>query len=608
MKLTQARPWTVGAAMALALCVLAPAGLAGQDAQQPGRNQPARDTSARPEQPAGTASITGRVVAADSGRPVKRARVVAAPGGRSATTNDQGRYELVELPAARYTLTASKTGFVSITFGQRRPLQPGTPVELADGQRLQGVDFRLPRGSVITGHVLDEDGEPLARAVVNAMRYAYQQGERRLVPAGTDQTDDRGEFRVFGLPPGDYVVSASARFLENLGLIRRAIADAVGVGPGPGGGGLGPGPGGGGLGRWAGLVPDAEPEAETLGYGPTYYPGATDLAQATRLTLGVGQELANVDFAIQLVPTARIGGVVIGPDGTAAVGTNVAVTSDAAPGLRLGSTFSARVQNDGSFSVVNVPPGRYVVSARAGRRNDDGALFATQTVTVAGQDVFGLTLMLMPGAAISGSVSFESSRAAPPSDFTRIRVNTSPLEPGPLGGGQTGRVRDDGTFLVENLPPGRHLVRAGGATRDWSVKGIYLDGRDVTDVPLELGTGQTVTGVTIAFTDRITDLSGVVVDEANRPAREFTVIAFASDAALWRPQSRSVQAARPDQNGRYQLRGLPAGEYLLAAVAHVEQGEWFDPAFLEPLRAGAVRILLNDGETKTTDLKLITPQ
>ena len=138
-------------------------------------SQPARDTPAQPAAPTPTGRITGRVVATDTGRPVKRARVfvsaVELPGGRGMLTDDSGIFDLTELPAGRYTLSVSKSGFVSLSYGQRRPLQAGTPLQLNDGQQLKGVDFQLPRGGVISGRILDEEGEPVAGAMVAVMRH-----------------------------------------------------------------------------------------------------------------------------------------------------------------------------------------------------------------------------------------------------------------------------------------------------------------------------------------------------------------------------------------------------------------------------------------------------
>ena len=108
------------------------------------------------------------------------------------------------MPAGRYTLTASKAGFVTLSYGQRRPQQPGSPVQLGDGQELGRVSFNLPRSSVVAGLVLDEDGEPLALASVLVFQHVYRQGQRELVPRGADRSDDGGQYRVFGLEPGEY--------------------------------------------------------------------------------------------------------------------------------------------------------------------------------------------------------------------------------------------------------------------------------------------------------------------------------------------------------------------------------------------------------------------
>src|SRR6266542_6546795 len=155
-------------------------------------SQPTRDTPAQPGVPVPAGRITGKIVAADTGRPVKRASVFVnaaeLPGGRGMLTDDSGVFDLTELPAGRYTLSVSKSGFVSLSYGQRRPLQAGTPLQLNDGQQLKGVDFQLPRGGVISGRILDEEGEPVAGAMVAVMRYQYQQGERRLTQAGNGQT------------------------------------------------------------------------------------------------------------------------------------------------------------------------------------------------------------------------------------------------------------------------------------------------------------------------------------------------------------------------------------------------------------------------------------
>ena len=201
----------------VATCLVAasPAGAAqSPSSSRPTRDTPGQSTSERTV-PVPAGLISGRVLAADTGRPVKRARVMLnaaeLPGGRGVLTDDDGLFEFAELPQGRYTLGVSKSGFVALTYGQRRPLQAGTPLQLNDGEQLKALEFRLPRGSVIAGHVVDETGDSMAGATVRVMMYQYAQGSRQLVPAGSAVSDDRGQYRIWGLNPGDYYVTAIAR-------------------------------------------------------------------------------------------------------------------------------------------------------------------------------------------------------------------------------------------------------------------------------------------------------------------------------------------------------------------------------------------------------------
>src|SRR3954452_12056772 len=314
-----------------------------QPSPRPGQSsgQPARDTSAQPKDapPPPGGRISGRVLAADTGRPVKRARVFASAaelqGGRGMLTDDSGVFDLTELPAGRYTLTVSKSGVVSLSYGQRRPLQAGTPLQLADGQQLKGIQFQLPRGSVIGGHVLDEDGDAMPGVMVRVMRYQYLQGERRLTPAGNAQTDDKGQYRVWGLMPGEYYVNALMRGGGNFG--------------GPGGfGGLGGFAGRGGRGGGApGAFAAGAPEPEQQNYAPTYYPGVPSVNEAKAVTVGLSQEVLDINFNMQLVRMSRIAGHVLNPDGTPVTSGNVNLTADTAAGGRgnqIGMNYGGRIQ------------------------------------------------------------------------------------------------------------------------------------------------------------------------------------------------------------------------------------------------------------------------
>src|SRR5688572_14010177 len=148
----------------------------GQQVQPPGQPQrmPARPLRPGETPPKGTAVIKGQVRSDGTGAPVRRAQVRAmsmeARGGGVTNTDGNGNFEIKDLPAGRYTVTVMKGGFAQAQFGQRRPGDMGTPIELADGQTAEKVNFVLTRGGVIAGTVVDDGGEPMAGAQVAAMR------------------------------------------------------------------------------------------------------------------------------------------------------------------------------------------------------------------------------------------------------------------------------------------------------------------------------------------------------------------------------------------------------------------------------------------------------
>ena len=566
--------------------------------QQPGPQQPSRDTSAQQNQeapPAPQGRITGRVLAADNGRPIKRARVfinaAELSGGRGTLTDDQGVFDFTELPAGRYSVNASKAGFVQLSYGQRRPLTAGTPLQLLDGQQLKGVDFRLPRGSVVAGSVFDEDGEPMPGVSVRVMRYQYLQGERRLTPAGSAQTDDKGQYRVWGLMPGDYYVNALARNF-NVG----------GFGGRGGGGGFGgPGGGRGVRGGFGGAAASSDDE-DALAYAPTYYPGVPNVSDAKAVAVGLAQEVLDITFNMQLVRASRISGHVTNPDGSDVSSGNVNLANEGTSArAQVGVNFGSRIDWDGSFSIPNVPPGRYVMRARG--TDSDTPQYAATPLTVDGQDIDDVTIILTPGATLSGTVTLLPG-SSPSPDITNIRITAPPTDQESFGPQQNARVERDGHFTLEGVPAGSHLLRPSGNTHGWVLKSVTVGARDVTDTPIQLRSGESVSNVAIVFTDQLTEINGTITTNQGDPMPDYTILAFTTDSSLWRAQSRQIMTTRPDQTGKFKIRGLPPGDYYVIPVDPAEQGEWFEPTYLDDHRAGAARVTLTDGDVKTHDFKI----
>lgn len=559
-------------------------------ATQGGRGQvrpgmPPRAGQPQEEAPKGTAVIRGVVLAADTGTPIRRAQVRAsAPGIRSsrlATTDAQGRFEFREMPAGRYTIAASKGGFVGLQYGQQRPSQSGTPLELSNGQVMDKLVIALPRGSVISGRVFDEFGEPIANAVVNAMRYGYSAGARRLMPVGgqnsRDTTDDQGQYRMFGLPPGEYVISANFR----------------------GGGGE-----------------VTDPAGEPSGYAPTYFPGTPNVTEAQRVRVDVSQEQNSVNFALIATRLVRITGMVI--DSRGAPVTAGALALLPADTLRSGMQMpnaGARVDRNGAFRLTDVAPGRYILQTRTniggpGGRGGAAAAgvepeFARIDLAVGAQDLEGVVLVTAPGARATGQVIVESAQAdALRLDQVNIAARSVRLDTPAFGGpGGNARANQDGTFTLTGLfdPV---LIRAN-APQGWTLKQVLLGQQDITDAPLEFTSGQTLNGLQVVLTDKITTVSGAVTNTRGQPVTDATVVVFPADEKLWAYQSRFIRVARPDQQGRYQITGLPPYDnYLMVAVQGLEDGQAGDPELLTSMKTDATTLRLNEGETKIADMRM----
>jgi hypothetical protein len=306
---------------------------------------------------------------------------------------------------------------------------------------------------------------------------------------------------------------------------------------------------------------------------------------------------------MQLVPMGRIAGRVTNPDGSATTSgmVNLMLDMAAARGNQIGATFGSRIDWDGSFAINNVPPGRYLLRARG--EDTDIPQYAALPVTVAGGDAADMTVVLTPGATLAGTVSFPSAGTSPP-DVSQFRITAPSAEPGFAGPQPNARPDKDGKFVLAGVPAGAHYVRAGGNSRGWSIKSVVVGGRDVTDTPIELRSGEVLSNVSVVFTDKVNEINGSVTTDQGIPASEYTVLAFSTDASHWRAQSRQIATARPDQTGQYRIRTLPPGEYFVVTVDPTEQGEWFEPAYLDEHRAGAARVTLSEGDVKTQDFRI----
>lgn len=644
--------WPVSATIAIALMSV------GAQAQ---RDRPAPVETA--VDGAGTGVVSGVVVTADeSQQPVRRVSLLLASGRlvtpRTAVTDDDGRFVFTGVAPGHYTLVGQKPAFVPAVYGARSPTDTqGVPIAVVNGQRVDGVRLQIMRGAVVSGLVRLPGGSPAADLSIQVLRMQVVDGRRQLslvsMPA---QTNDRGAYRVFGLPPGDYVVQARSpvTMMPGSGGTRLVIDAEV---------------------RWAdqrlaqtedprqaaGGAPP--PPGPTVTYGAVYFPGTTFASDAAVLTLRQGEERHDVDFGLVLDPTAKVSGTVIGPDGAPSAGAVVQLEAEGSSGDivsfvmgMLGGSGRTTTRPDGTFVLSGVTPGRYLLTARGtprqagtvapapaesgmaeamamtsvvagilgGGADNPATLWASDTVAVTGKDVESLSLTLREGLTIEGSIVADGIGVPPEVAALRITVGK------PLTGDRaaamlaratswsTAAPRDDGTFTVRGLIPGRYEVAVTGkgmrmaslvpgmtpALTGWVVRSIRWKDRDLADSGIDIQADVPVTGVVVTLTPQPAQLDGTVMDAAGRPTGAFPIVVFSTDRAHWGAGSRRVLQAQPASDGTFTVIGLPAGEYYLAAVTRLEPGDLANRQFLEELLPASLRITIGEGEKKTQDLRL----
>ena len=551
----------------------------------------------------GTARIKGRIVVAETGAPVRRAQVRLSGGEilpKTVSTDNEGAYEFHDLPAGRYTISATKSGYVNVSYGQTRPFESPKQLDLTDGQTLDKADITMPRGSVISGRIIDEFGEPVADAQVSAMRSTWSNGKRRLQSAGrTATTNDLGQYRIYGLPPGDYFVSATLRGSQEMMVMEMAVA--------------------------AIRTSISEPETPRSGYAPTYYPGTPNGNEAQKLTLAVGQEAQNADFGLVPVRLSKVSGTVVGSEGRPLEGVMISATPRTATAnpIVFPSGSAARTDKNGNFTMNSVAPGEYTLTARTmgivtsggdgdrmvftmtrtvGPGGDGQSEFGSVPLSVSGEDMNNVMIVTSKGTSASGRVVYEGG-SKPTSNTLRVSAATIDAE-GPTGllGGSSS-VSEEGTFEIKGLA-GQRIFRVSNIPAGWVLKSVRLSGTDITDTGIDIKPNDPVTGLEVVLTSKSTEVTGSV-KAGNDAATDYTVVIFSEDPQKWTaPMTRHIASARPNQEGRFQVKHLPAGSYYVVAVDYIAQGDWNDPDVLERLKARATRITLDEGEVETLSLSL----
>jgi hypothetical protein len=538
--------------------------------------------------------IRGRVFAADTDTPLRRARITwssdssttsgAGPQGPPGVmTDNNGRYEIPNLPAGRYHVLARRSGYLQMDFAARRAIgatgmavadaERGITIDLAGGQTFDAADFHLARAGVIAGRIVDEYGDPVMSAFVGASRTGSAGGRRRQIPYATDTTDDQGEYRLFGLPPGSYYVVASAP-----AYLRQS--------------------------------------SEGSSYADVLYPGVTRRDQAQLVAVRIGQEVAEINFALAPVRLARIAGTIRTSRGTVPLGGTFELERTTDASISQTTVYGTPWGLDGNFSIASVSPGDCDLVATV--TDDATTEVASLHLVVTGDDITGLMVVTGPEGRLSGTVKTDSgaplpTAVAPSTGGTSVRVTATSsrdASDGVVGGllvGQPrpGTVSGSGSFSAA-VRPGPRLIGTTGLPSGWGVAAVLSGDRNITDLPVEVPPGTSLP-VQIIVSNRLPEISGSAVDQAGRLTWDYTVVVFPRDSSRSFAGSPLIRSERPNQRGEFRLERLRPGDYFVVAIQEDEGIDWAVPEELENLRPLSTQVSVGLGDKKTMQLKVVRP-
>jgi hypothetical protein len=524
---------------------------------------PPRDATG-PAKPGGV--VRGKVVNSATNLPLHRVKITLngdAPNAPVAVTDTRGEFEVADVPPGTYTLTASRAGFLSLLYGQRRPREAGRPFEVKAGNAVDGLQIAMFRSSVLAGRVSDEQGDPAPGARVEAVEFRYINGRRIPVAAAIGTANDIGEFRLGGLNPGAYQ-------------LRVSTTEA-----------------------W-----DSDDGKTTFVHAVTYFPGVTGADQAQTITLNLAQEVGDLDVRLVAGRAARLTGVVEDASGAPMPSQEVhlsRITRGLGGALQSsGPGATARTDARGAFEMAQLAPGEY--SLYSGGPADRVSI----PVLLNEGDVKHVVITPRRATAVSGSIVSDDGSPLP---FAVSRLTVVPVQVDaehvlrPWGAPGETSVAAKSSFRLTNMQ-GQYLFRLRGLPSEWMLKSVVVAGRDMTDAPLPIAAGAPdIEGVQLVISRGGGAVTGVVETRTGSAAADATVVVFSESRAHWGAGSRFIRTVRPDLSGRFVLHALPPATYRVAARDFIVDGQWEDPEFLQSIMRDAIRVELAEGATK--DVKIV---
>lgn len=542
-----------------------------------------------------TASLSGVVTrATQSGPAIGGARVVAARVGgpiseyRTAITSDAGRFAFSDLAAGSFRIFVEHENYLQTEFGSRVIGGAGTPIAVIDGQAAGPITIAMTPPGAIAGRVVDR-GQPARLIWVRALKPSYFDGVRSFRIAAWAQTDDRGEFRLFGLTPGPYIVSA-------MPYGKPRIVDGNQVTP------LIPSTANGNTGSMVSALTPEILDAAALDsniYPAVYHPGTTDVERALSIAVRAGETAAGISLSIVRVVPHAVRGRVVSADGQPVPTVRVGV------GPLQDGTFIGPPSvetRDGAFEIPRVAPGRYYLSVRSQAappaQPQVPLRMGLTAVDVGNADLDNVTITLKAAVTVTGTVTIDGR--VPVATDGPISVQ---LQGGPgLPGSSAVRIQPDGTFTIPNVAPQDYRFRMIQIGHPMWVRTARFGADDVVMAPIHIDGELRGRQLDIVISGKSGSIDVTVIDRDQKPVAGALVVAVPDPAR--RGRSSYYKSGTTDALGRLHLEDVAPGDYKLF-VSNVEAAAWQDPDFLRAEESHGVVVRLVEGGGQVVTLRWV---
>ena len=509
-----------------------------------------------------TAVVEGKVVNQVTGAPLKKAVLTLSPTGGSLESNergspvstetaDDGSFRLPNVKPGPYWFMAERAGYAQQYFNGRRSDNRGSVIRSHAGEEITGLVFKLIPNAIISGKVLDPDGDPM-RANVIVYRYAYRTSGKTIQALSSGSTGAMGEYSI-SVPPGKYLLAAT---IPQNALPTPSAAPTSGT---------------------------ASSEAPVLTYAPMFYPNSFEQTTTMEIPASAGADLRAMDFHMTKVKAYRVSGKVSTPNAM------LQLVPKAGPSPSTPPQFG-RVTEKGSFELPAVFPGTYYLTMNAPR---GAAMIANQLIVVTDRHLDDLAVQFSPMPQLKGTVTFDGdsklSTEGMQVGFDSFDNGTNPLSP----------VDKDGNFTINGILPGRYHPWAGLGAGGRYVKSIRYDGRDIKDTGLDITEGISGT-VDVVMSPNAAHVSGVVLDDDGKPCAGVSVVLVPDSGAYLAHNSLTT-----DAQGHFDISYVRPGNYKLYALEDILYLAWFDKEYMKPYSSKAIPISVAENDKKTLSLKLI---